>query len=233
MRWILALLVWTTFLVHMQFGAAQAPPQLQQFTVTDTSRLHALATLGRMMNSSLLVEAGDMRFLYEHVTISENQRSFGELIRAILPGNEQYVARRRGALTIIYPRTPRKPRNRILTLPLGRFSFKGTSVSSLSPYLAFQIREVTGCHPTGYAGAGPPMEVGISAFDLRAATFETVVEQAAKAAIPTMWVVLPDSGQRGCLSDPGSLWEVGIYNRGDSPRFPFAFREAIGPTLVR
>ena len=230
MRWTLALLVWPTFVVHMPFGAAQATLQLQQFTVTDTSRLHALEALGRMINSSLLVEAGDMRFLEEHVTISEDKKSFDELIRAILPGSEHYVVIRRGALRIIYPRTPRKPRNRILTLPLGRFSFKGRSVSSLSPNLAFQIREVTGCHRKGFAGAGPTMDIGIPTFDLRSATFERVVEQAAKAPIPTMWVVLPDADQRGCISDPGSLWEVGIYNSGP---VPFAFREAIGPTLVR
>ena len=74
------------------------------------------------------------------------------------------------------------------------------------------------------------MDIGIPNFDLRSATFEGIVERAAKAPIPTMWIVLPDSGEPGCIADPGHLWQVGIYN---DTGFPNAFREAIGPILVR
>jgi hypothetical protein len=231
MRWGVALFVCSTILACTPAALAQEPSLLEQFTVTDTSRLRALATLGRITKSSLLVEAGDMRFLEESVTLSEHQKSFDELVRAILPGNENYVVRRRGTLKIIHPVAPRKPLNRILTLQLGSFSFKSKTVSTLSPNLAFRIREVTGCNPQGFAYAGPPMDTGIPDFDLPSATFEEIIEQTAKAPTPTMWIVLPDSGERGCISDPGSLWQVGIYN--DNAQFPFAFREASGPTLVR
>jgi len=74
------------------------------------------------------------------------------------------------------------------------------------------------------------MDVGIPDFDLQSATFEEIVEQTAKAPIPTMWIVLPDSGERGCIANPDSLWQVGIYN--NDTRSTFAFREAIGPILV-
>lgn len=222
------LLVTILALAHGCLARAQA--RVPQFTATNVSRLRALATLGRITNSSLLVEAGDMRFLEEPVTISENQKSFDELVQVILAGAEHYVVKHQHDLNIIYPVEPGKPRNRILTLQLGRFSFKGDSVSSLSPNLAFQISQVTGCHVNGSAYAGPPMDIGIPHFDLGSATFEDVVEQAARAPIPTMWIVLPDDGERGCIPAPGNLWQVGIY--GDS-KLPYPFREATGPQLLR
>lgn len=223
-------LLLVTLLALTQCCFAQQQYLLPQFTSTNVSRLRALATLGRITNSSLLVEAGDMRFLEEPATISENQKSFDELAQVILAGPEHYVVEHRRNLNIIYPVSPGKPRNRILTLQLGRFTFNGSSVSSLSPNLGFQISQVTGCHLNGFAYGGPPMDIGIPHFDLGSATFEEVVEQAARAPIPTMWIVLPDNGETGCIANPNSLWQVGIY--GD-PKFPFAFRKAIGPQLLR
>lgn len=169
MRWAV-LFICPAILAHTPYCVPQEFVRVPQFTVTDISRLHALATLGRMTDSSILIEAGDMPFLEEPVTISEHQKSFDELVRVVLPGSENYKVKRRGALSIIYPLTPRKPRNRILTLQLGRFSFKNKSVSSLSPRLAFQIQEVTGCHPQGFAYSGPPLDSAIPDFDLSSAT---------------------------------------------------------------
>jgi hypothetical protein len=203
---------------------------VQRFTVEGQSRLAALALVGRMTNSSLLIEGGDIDFLKAPVSLSENDRSSKELIALLLRGEERYTVTQKGRLTIAYPLAPRRPLNRILTLQLVHFHFKGGSVSGLDPYLDFKIREATGCRPQGFGYSGPPMNAGIHAFDLSAGTFEDVVVHAANAAVPTMWVVLPDSRQYGCISDPGSMWEVGMYGE-ESLRWPF--RESIGPDLVQ
>jgi len=121
------------------------------------------------------------------------------------------------------------PTNRILGLPLGGISFNGKLISSLSPLLDFYIRKWTGCDPTGYGYAGPPMAVNVPAFTLRSATFQSVIERVADAPLPTMWVVLPDSGKSGCIPHPGSMWQVGLYAGSDSDS---PFQESIGPQLV-
>lgn len=206
-----------------------ATGQIEQFTVVGSSRLRALADLGRTAKSTLLVEGGDMGFLEERITLTAYQKTFDELIAAILDGQEWYRTKHQGSLTIIYPFAPAKPLNRILTIPLGEFLFTDDSVSGLDPYLAFRLSEATGCRPQGYGYGGPPMKVGIPKFNLPAATFEEVVEQVARASLPTMWVVLPDSGQTGCISDPGRMWQVGLYSETG---IPWPFQQSIGPDLV-
>jgi hypothetical protein len=206
-----------------------ATGRIEQFTAVGSSRLHALADLGRITKSTLLVEAGDIGFLEKRITLTAYQKTLDKLIAAIVDGKETYKVKHQGSLTIIYPVAPANPLNRILTIPLGEFSFTGDSVSDLDPYLAFRLREVTGCRPQGYAYAGPPMQIGIPKFSLPAATFEEVVEQVARASLPTMWVVLPDSGQSGCMSDPGSMWQVGLYSETG---IPWPFQQSIGPNLV-
>jgi hypothetical protein len=188
-----------------------------------------LADLGRITKSTLLVEGGDMGFLEERITLTAYQKTLDELIAAVLDGKETYNVKHQGSLTIIHPLAPAKPLNRILTIPLGEFSSTGDSASGLDPYLAFRLREATGCRPQGYAYAGPPMQIGIPKFNLPAATFEEVIEQGARASLPTMWVVLPDSGQTGCISDPGSMWQVGLYSETG---VPWPFQQSIGPDLV-
>jgi hypothetical protein len=208
-----------------QAGKAK-PPQVDHFMVSGVSRLNALARLGAATQSTLLIECGDMRFLREPVTLSEWHETQDELIIAILNGRERYLPTHRGPLIIVYPTNPLMATNRILRLPLGSISFTGKSISSLSPLIDFYLRKSTGCDPTGYVYAGPPMEVDIPAFTLRFATFQTVLERVADASLPTMWVVLPDSGQRGCIPDPGSMWQVGLYAGNDSHS---PFQESIGP----
>jgi hypothetical protein len=229
MRWPVVVFVCSSALAQSLSCVAQHS-RIPQFTVTNVSRLHALATLGRVAHSSLLVEAGDLHFLQEPVTISENRKSFDELVHTILAGREDYAVMRKVPLNIIYPRKPGKPRNRILTLHLGQFSFKDKTLPALDGELAFAIAQVTGCHRQGYAIEGFG-ESDIPNFDLRSATFQLVVQQVAKAPTPTMWVVLPDSGERGCISDAGNLWQVGTYNKYTGS--PFAFEASIGPQLVR
>jgi hypothetical protein len=216
-----------------QNGECQVPSdatgQIEQFTVAGSSRLHALANLGRITKSTLLIEGGDMTFLEDPVTLTAHEKTSDELIVAILDGGESYTTKHQDSLTIIYPAAPNKPLNRILTIPLGEFSFTGDSVSDLGPYLNSLLRKVTGCDPQGYAYAGPPMKIGIPKFDLPTSTFEDVVEQVSRASLPTMWVVLPDSGQTGCIADPGSMWQVGLYSETGTP---WPFQQSIGPNLV-
>ena len=211
-----------------QAGKAKSP-ELNHFAVSGVSRLNALARLGAATQSTFLVECGDMHFLTEPVTLSEWHKTQDELIVEILHGRERYLPAHRGPLIIVHPARPSVPTNRILRLPLGSIPFTGKSISSLSPLMGFYIRQATGCHPTGYAYAGPPMDVDIPAFTLQSATFPTVVERVAGASLPTMWVVLPDSGKGGCIPNPGSMWQVGLYaeNGSDNP-----FLESTGPQLV-
>lgn len=170
-----------------------------------------------------------MGFLEERITLTAYQKTLDELISAILEDKETYSVKHQGSLIIIYPVAPANPLNRILTTPLGKFSFAGDSASGLDPYLAFRLREATGCRPQSYAYGGPPMQIGIPKFTLPAATFEEVVEQVAKASLPTMWVVLPDSGETDCISDPGNMWQVGLYSETG---IPWPFQQSIGPNLV-
>ena len=214
-------------------GSSQAseakPPQLDHFVVSGVSRLNALARLGAATQSTLLIVCGDMHFLREPVTLSESHKTQDELIIAILHGREHYHPIRRGPLIVVSPTRPIVPTNRILALPLGGISFNDKSISSLSPLLDFYIRKATGCDPSGYGYAGPPLAVNVPDFTLRSATFQSVLERVAAASLPTMWVMLPDSGKSGCIPNPASMWQVGLYagNGSDNP-----FLESSGPQLV-
>jgi len=72
-----------------QNGECQVPSdatdQIEQFTVAGSSRLHALANLGRITKSTLLIEGGDMTFLEEPVTLIAHEKTSNELIVATLP----------------------------------------------------------------------------------------------------------------------------------------------------
>jgi hypothetical protein len=212
-----------------QMGKAKSPLQLDRFAVSGISRLNALARLGAATQSTLLIVCGDMHSLSQPVTLSESHKTQDEVIIAILTGREHYLPTHRGSLIIVSPTRPSAPINRILGLQLGGISFNGQSISSLSPLIAFYIRKSTGCNPTGYGYAGPPMAVNIPAFTLRSATFQSVVMRVADASLPTMWVLLPDAGKSGCIPDPGSMWQVGLYAGTDSDN---PFQESIGPQLV-
>lgn len=208
------------------------PRQVDRFEVTERSRLAALAKLGAVTKTSLLVEGGDMKFLAQPVTLSADHQTVDKLILNIMRGPEHYTTKHLGALVIIYPTRSLKVTNRILKLPLGPFSFKEKSLSSLDPLLSFRIRLATGCHPQGYVFTGPPLDLDIPPFSLKSATFEGIIEQVAKAPEPTMWVVLPDAGERGCIDNPGNLWEVGFYNY-DPNANQLSFRQSYGPQIVK
>lgn len=208
---------------------AEPAQELGQFAVSGVSRLNALAKLGAATRSTLLVVCGDMRFLSEPVTLFQSHKSLDDLVMAVLRGRERYFPVHRGRLIVISATRPRARRNRILNLPLGAVSFNGKAISSLSPLLDLYIRKFTGCNPTGYGYAGPAMEAGIPPFALETATFEKVVEQVAMAPVPSMWILSPDTGKNGCIPNPGSMWQVGLY-AGVGSEHPF--RESTGPQFV-
>jgi hypothetical protein len=210
-------------------GKANPTQQLDRFVVSGVSRLNALARLGAATDSTLLIVCGETHFLNETITLDASHKTQDEIIIAILHGRERYLPIHRGLLIVVSPTAPSVPTNRILELPLGKIAFDGKSISSLSPLLAFYIRTSTGCNPSGYGYAGPPMVANIPPFTLRSATFQSVLERVAGASLPTMWVLLPDSGKSGCIPDPGSMWQVGLYA---GPNSDNPFQESIGPQLV-
>ncbi len=241
-----------SFLLALMFACCASPGQeaaanlrqVEHFKITGRSRLAALAKLGAATSSTLLVEAGDISFLSQPITLSADHETVDELALNILLGREHYATRRLGALLILYPTRPLTPINRILTLPLGPVSFHGTAISSLNPTLGYSIRLATGCNPQGWMWAGPPLDLDIPPFSLDPATFETILAQVAKASEPTMWVVLPDSGKPGCIDNPESQWEVGFYSYGPDgfytadPKYdpnsdPRVFRQSAGPEIVQ
>ena len=218
--------------------------QIDHFEITSRSRLVALAKLGAATRTTLLVEAGDMSFLAQPIAISADHQTVDEVSLKILRGKEHYAVRRLGSLVVLYPMQPLQPINRFLALPLGPISFRQKSISSLDPLIGYYIRLATDCHPQGFGWAGPPLDLDIPAFSLDPATFETIVEQVAKASEPTMWVVLPDSGKPGCIDNPEHQWEIGFYSYGpdgfhtsdpmDRPNSDAqVFRQSSGPELVK
>jgi hypothetical protein len=203
---------------------------VDHFQVEGASRLAALAKLGALTNTTLLIEAGSLDFLQAPITMAINHTTVALVVGDILHGLDSYKIRDEGALLILS--TP-GPLNRTLNLPLGIFSFTGKSISSLHPFLAFLIRRATGCNPQGYGWAGPAMDLDMPPIQLAQATLEKVVAKVADASEASMWVIGPEPSSEGCIDNPGSRWQVGLYGFGrvfsgcETP-----FRESVGPPLV-
>jgi hypothetical protein len=155
MRWRTLLCLLTIFPSSLAQSPSPADRHIDHFEISNRSRLAALSKVGFATATSLLVEAGDLTFLTEPISLQTDQKSISELIRLILQGPEKYTIRPQGPLLIVYPERPAQLLNRILKMPLGPFSFHGKSLSSLSPLISFTIRKATGCNPQGYAYAGP------------------------------------------------------------------------------
>jgi len=209
--------------------------QIEHFECRNKSRLGCLARAGAATGASLLIEAGDLNFLQQSMSLSIDHASLRCVIGVILKGREDYAVRQQEKLLIVRPARPAKPLNRILSLPLGPLSIDDRSISSLDSRLGFEIRRVTGCRPQGYAYAGPPLDAGIPPVKLNAATFEKIVTAVASAVEPSMWIVMPDSGEIGCISSPTSEWQVGLYAVGifADPKGNYIFQGSIGPQLVK
>ena len=201
-----------------------------RFQVEGASRLAALAKLGGITNTTLLVEAGILAFLQAPVAMTVDHTTVAIVIRGILRGLDSYKIRDEGALLILS--TPGPP-NRILNLPLGAFTFTGHSVSSLHPLLAYSICRATGCNPQGYGWIGPPMDLDMPPIQLAEATLEQIIARVADASEASMWVVGPEPSLHGCIDNPASHWQVGLYGFGRGfTGCGTPFRESVGPSFV-
>ncbi|WP_353070545.1 hypothetical protein RBB75_20870 (plasmid) [Tunturibacter empetritectus] len=202
---------------------------VDHFQVEGASRLAALAKLGALTNTTLLVEIDRLQFMQMPVFVTDSHSTVGALIRRIIGKQGLYTIRNEGALLII---AGAKVRNRVLDLPLGHFTFKGSAISSLHPLLAYSIRVATGCRVQGYGWAGPAMDLNIPAIDLSHATFEKVVARVAEAPEASMWIVEPESSSTGCIDDPASHWQVGLYGFGRLAGCQSPFQASVGPSFV-
>ena len=100
--------------------------KISQFSVQGVSRLHALAKLGAREKVSLLIEEGDPAFLLQNIAISASDESLSKVIDRVLNGSEGYIVSQEGKLLLIRPSSPAKPLNRVLTLPVRDFTFRGS-----------------------------------------------------------------------------------------------------------
>ena len=119
--------------------------QVEHFEVTGASRLAALAKLGSLSNTSLLIEVDSLPELQAPVAISIDRTTVSAVAGRLLPA--EYVLRDVGSLLIISPRAG--ARNRILNLPLGLFALRPIGISGLEPFLGFTIGA---CHRLQTAG---------------------------------------------------------------------------------
>ncbi len=200
------------------------------FAVHNTSRLAALARLGALTQTSILVEADSLPFLRSPVSLVTTNATVSAIATELLRGPEPYSIRQDGELLIV---SSTRNRSRMLTLPLGPFAFTGTSVGELAAYLSSTVSAATGCAPRGWAITGASMDLAIPPIHLTSATLEQIVAHVARASQPSMWVVEPEPTSTGCIPDPGAHWQVGLYGFGslfsacDDP-----FSESLGPSFV-
>jgi hypothetical protein len=230
MRSVFGLLTLIVSLPALCQAGKPSERSVDRFEIGGVSRLYALAKLGALTNTTLLVEVGDISFLQNPINLSVERTTVAAIVGKILNEQEAYILRDQGQLLILQSR---RVANRVLTLPLGPFSFPGSSISSLHPLLEFSIRLATGCNSQGYGWAGPSMDLGIPPIQLAAATFERIVEKVADAPEASMWIVNAEPSKQGCIKAPTSHWEVGLYGFGrlfSGCEMPF--RESVGPIFV-
>src|ERR1700731_2374474 len=74
---------------------------VEHFAVEGVSRLAALAKLGWLTRTSLLVEAGGVAFLQASVTVSVEHATVADVAHRILRGGECYLVRSQGLLLVV------------------------------------------------------------------------------------------------------------------------------------
>lgn len=202
---------------------------VEHYEVTGASRLAALAKLGSLTNTTFLVEIDRLHSFKVPVHLRIDNTTVDGVMRQLLPA--EYIVRERGSLLIVSPRAG--ARNRVLTLPLAQFRMHPEGISSVEPYLAFTVRRATGCKPQGYGWAGPPMQLAIPDISFTHATLEKIVGRVADAPEASMWIVTRESSITGCINDPASKWQVGLYGFGRaSTGCQTPFRESVGPSFI-
>jgi hypothetical protein len=184
---------------------------VQDLEVHGAPRLGALAKVGALTGTSMLLEVGDMAFLQKPVEVKVARTTVRDAVKQVMGDAERYTLRDYGALLVL---STARVNDRMLNLPLGRFRFDGFGFSSFDPLLAEAIREASGCEPMGTAWAGPELGVEIPKIDIEQATFERVVARIADAPEPTMWIVQTKRRPGGCIENPNSSWETGVYGFG-------------------
>ena len=202
---------------------------VRKFEVGGASRLGALAKLGSLTNTSLLIEVDSLAALQTPIVLTVESTTVADVLHSLLPPG--YVFHNQDSLLIVSPRAGAN--NRVLTLPLGALSLHPDGISGLEPYLAFLIERATGCNPKGYGWAGPSMTLAIPQMTLAHATFEKIVTRVADAPEASMWIVTRETSTKGCIHDPASRWQIGLYGFGRlSGGCQIPFRESVGPTFI-
>ena len=202
---------------------------VNDYAVAGPSKLAALAKLGAQTNTSLLIEVDSLVALQAPITLAMQATTVGGVVQRLLPPG--YVFHDQDSLLIVSPRSGAK--NRVLTLPLGSFKLHPDGISGLEPYLAFTIQRATGCNPKGFGWGGPLMSVAIPQISLANATFVQIVARVADAPEASMWIVTRETTTKGCIHDPASKWQVGLYGFGKgSTGCQLPFRESVGPEFI-
>ena len=195
------------FLLSCCAGGQQIRPvdrPVERFRVHGASRLAALAKVGSLTNTSILVEADDLTFLQTPIDADFDRDTVREAIEHILGAEKTLTVRENGALLIV---STSRVKDRSMQETLGHFRFTGQRYSLFGPWLAETIRVASGCAPMGTAWAGPEMGVTIPSIDIYGATFEKIVARVADAPEATMWVV-QDAGEASRMPS-GSSSELG------------------------
>lgn len=232
------LLTWLLFASFASIGQTRQPMAMtlaqpvSSFDSQGQSRLMALARLGSTTHLSILVEAGSMAFLQQPVSVDVDGQTLEHVITQIVRGPEQYRVRQAGSLLVIYPERPAQPINRILKMPLGPITYHGKTYDDLDMLLASMLQAASGCINYGHGESGGDPPLAIPPFCLSSGTFELIIERAALAPQPTMWVVGPDDGTRGCMPDPLVQVESAFLDPNPSPASS-PIRETSGPDFIK
>lgn len=181
------------------------------FRVHGASRLAALARVGSLTQTSMLVEAGDMPALQAVVSFDTGPTTVRDAVHLILGSRIPYTLRDEGRLLIVSTATVH---DRMLALPLGPFHFTGGEYSSLDGPLEGALRKATGCPLMGWAWAGPETAEGLPEIQLANATFEKIVARTADGPEAGIWIVQTKRRPHVCMGRPAFEWQFGVYGFG-------------------
>ena len=203
-----------TVLLSVSCFAQEVAPSkrpVEGFGVHGASRLAALARVGALTHTSLLVEAGEMKALQAYVHLDVGPTTVSEAVDRILGGGIPYTLREEGQLLIVFTATVR---DRMLDLSLGSIRFSGGGYPLLEGLLQTATRGASGCALMGTAWAGPVIATNLPPIQMANATFERVVARTAEGPEAAMWIVQTRARPSGCLEDPSGSWQFGIYGFG-------------------
>ena len=226
-RWIAIALVSCS---HALCQQAPSRRGLEHLTVHGAQRLAALAKVGALTRTTMLIEVGDMSFMQSPVNVHLEHGTVRQAVQRIMGAAGRYKLRERRRLLILSTATVD---DRLLTLRIGHLAETSGHISSLAPSLAEALREASGCKVMGTAWAGPEVPVNVPRIDVFHANFEKIVALVAGSPDASMWVFEVRKRPVGCIDDPGTNWEVGAYGFGkgfSSCQMPFA--GAAGPQFV-